>query len=81
MSERLMLEGSLEKKKKASLKLAAVAEGLIRSLKMLIQPASVIKLTELKTDQALELAEQLHETREKYLQLKAEIADIEKELL
>jgi hypothetical protein len=80
MSERLILKGALQEKRLKAMKLATRAEGIIRSLKIIIQPGSITKLADLKTGEALELITQLHEARKQYLQLKAEIADIEKEL-
>ena len=80
MSERLMLKGALEEKKQAKLKLATRSAGIIRALKQIIQPAVITPLKELRTDEAKELIEELHELRTQYLQVSGEMEEIEKEL-
>ncbi len=80
MSERLMLRGALQEKKLERMRLAARAQGLISAIKQIVQPASVIPLRELRTDEALELISELHRLREAYMPLCAEIGEIEREL-
>ncbi len=80
MSERLILKGALQEKKMERMRLAARAQGLISAIKQIIQPASVIPLKELRTDEALELISDLHRLRESYLPLCEEIREIEREL-
>ncbi len=80
MSERLILKGALQDKKMERMRLAAHAQGLITAIKQIVQPASVIPLKDLRTDEALELASELHRLREVYLPLCAQIEEIEREL-
>ncbi|MBW1666858.1 MAG: hypothetical protein JRJ66_02165 [Deltaproteobacteria bacterium] len=80
MSERLILEGTLQEKKMERMKLATKAQGLIRSIKMIIQPAPVTPLGELRTGEALELMAELDRVKRRYDRLSAEIGEIKKEL-
>lgn len=80
MSERLMLKGALVEKKLAKMNMAAKAEGLIRAIKMIMQPASVTPLREVRTDEARQLIADLDDLRKEYLRLVAEIEEIEREL-
>jgi hypothetical protein len=80
MSERLILKGALQDKKMERMRLAARAQGLITAVKQIVQPASVIPLKDLKTDEALELISELHRLREVYVPLCAQIEEIEREL-
>lgn len=80
MSERLILRGALQEKKMERMRLAAQAQGLISAIKQLIQPASIIPLRALRTDEALELVSELHGVRERHARLCAEIEEIEREL-
>jgi hypothetical protein len=80
MSERLILKGALQDKKMERMRMAAHAQGLITAIKQIVQPASVIPLKDLRTDEALELVSELHRLREAYLPLCAQIREIEREL-
>jgi hypothetical protein len=80
MSQRLILRGALEEKKMARIKLAARAAGIIRALKIIVQPAAVTPLEELKSAEAAELAAELDGVRGQYLKLCSEIVEIEQEL-
>ena len=80
MSERLILMGALQEKKREKMHMAVRAQGLITAIKQIIQPASVIPLRELQTPEALELMTELHQIRERYLPLCDAIAEIEREL-
>ena len=80
MSERLMMEGSLQRKKMHSMELATRAAGLIRSLKIIIQPAAITPLADLRTGEALALMQDLHEVRIEYFQVISEMEEIRKEL-
>ena len=80
MSERLILKGALQDKKMERMRLAARAQGLITAIKQIVQPASVVPLKDLRTDEALELVADLHGLREQYVPLCAEIEEIEREL-
>ena len=80
MSERLILEGALQEKKMKRMKLATRAEGLIRALKIAVQPASVTPLKDLRTDEVRELAIELDDVRKEYLSLSKGIEEIEGEL-
>ena len=80
MSERLMLEGALQEKKMQGISLATRAEGLIRALKIAIQPASVTPLKELRTDEIRELAIELDTLKTEYVGLTQQMADISREL-
>jgi len=75
-----MLEGALHSKKMQSMKLATRAEGIIRAVKQILQPASIIKLKDVRTGEAVELIGDLHEVRRQYLDLCREIEDIKKEM-
>lgn len=79
-TERLMLRGALDEKKRERLRLATRAAGDITALKTIIQPAAVVPLAELRTAEALELARDLDETRTEFLRLSEEIREIEREL-
>lgn len=80
MSERLILKGALQEKKLERMRLAARAQGLITAIKQIVQPASVIPLKDLRTDEAFELISELHRLRDVYMPLCAEIGEIEREL-
>lgn len=80
MSERLMLKGALEEKKLRRMKLATRAEALIRAIKIIIQPASVTPLRDLRTGEALELITELHTLCGDYARLSGQIDDIRREL-
>ncbi|MFZ2448112.1 MAG: hypothetical protein WAW37_17275 [Syntrophobacteraceae bacterium] len=80
MSERLILKGALQDKKLERMRLAARAQGLITAIKQIVQPASVVPLKDLRTDEAFELIAELHRLRGLYLPLCAEIEEIEREL-
>jgi len=80
MSERLILQGALAEKKMQRMELAAKAEGIIRRLKMILQPASVTPLRELNTTEVRIFGIVLDEVKEKYVGLCNEIAEIEREL-
>ena len=80
MTERLILMGALQEKKREKMRMAVRAQGLITAIKQIIQPASVIPLKELQTPEALELMTELQQIREQYLPLCAEIEQIEREL-
>jgi hypothetical protein len=80
MSERLMLEGALQEKKMQSINLATRAEGLIRALKISIQPASITPLKDLRTDEIRELAIELDSLRIEYVNLTQQMTDISREL-
>lgn len=80
MSERLILEGALQEKKMQRMKLATRAEGLIRALKIAIQPGSITPLKDLRTDEIREFAVDLDGVRRAYLKLSEEMTEIEQEL-
>jgi len=80
MSERLILEGSLQRKKMLSMQLATRAAGLITAIKIIIQPAAIRPLKDLKTGEALSLIRELDDVRTQYLQVQAEIDEIRQEL-
>jgi len=80
MSERLIRQGALAEKKQRRMEMAAHAQGIIRALKIIIQPASITPLAELRTDEAREMITELDDLRTEYLQLLGEIKEIEKEL-
>ncbi|WP_028320388.1 hypothetical protein [Desulfatiglans anilini] len=80
MSERLMLKGALEEKKLRSMKLAIKADGLIRGIKQIIQPAAVTPLRDLRTSEALELIGELDDLKTEYVQVVAEMDEIRREL-
>lgn len=80
MSDRLILQGSMQEKKMERMKLATKAEGLIRAVKSLIQAASVTPLAELQTGEALEVMKELHQTKKKYDFVTGQIAEIKREL-
>lgn len=80
MGERLILKGVLQEKKMERMRLAARAQGLITGIKHIVQPASVIPLRDLRTDEALELISELHRLREQYAALCSHIEEIEREL-
>ncbi|NSW85223.1 MAG: hypothetical protein HPY84_02775 [Syntrophobacteraceae bacterium] len=80
MSERLMLKGALHEKKRECMTLAIRAQGVITGLKHIIQPASIVPLKDLKTDQALELMKELHELKQEYLQVSRDVDELEQEL-
>ncbi|MEW6263371.1 MAG: hypothetical protein AB1641_09855 [Thermodesulfobacteriota bacterium] len=80
MSERLMLRGALAEKNRRRMDLAAQAEGLIRSLKMHLLPASAVPLRDIRMHEVLALAHTLHETWDQYMTLLREIEDLEREL-
>jgi hypothetical protein len=62
------------------MRLAAQAQGLITAIKTIIQPASVIPLRDIRTNEALELLKQLDGIREEYIALQQAISDIQREL-
>lgn len=80
MSERLILKGALSEKKTRRMQMAAKAAGLITGIKHIIQPAAVIPLKDLKTEEALSLMEELHELVQEYLQVSREVEELEREL-
>jgi len=80
MRQRLILKGALEEKKMERMRLAATAQGLITAVKEILQPAAVIPLRELRSAEALELVNELHRVRRKFLALVPEIHEIEREL-
>ena len=81
MSERLMLKGALADKKQARMQMAARAAGLITGIKVIIQPAAIIPLKDLKTGDARALIRELDDLRGDYLKLTAEIEELERELI
>ena len=80
MSERLILKGALQEKKLERMRLATRAEGIIRGIKAIIQPASVMPLKDLKTGEALSMMEELDELRTSYLKVTRDVEEIEREL-
>jgi len=80
MSERLMLQGLLGEKKRKQLEIATKANGLIRAIKMIVQPATVTPFAAVKTGEARQLIIELDDLHTEYVTLLAEIAEIKQEL-
>lgn len=80
MSERLLLKGALHEKRMERMTLATRAQGLISAMKVIVQPASVVPLKDLKTAEILELAGELDRIRSEYLRVSADVSEIEREL-
>lgn len=80
MSERLILQGALSEKKMERMRLASIAQGLIGSIKTIIQPAYITPLAEIRAEEALELIKELVNVKRHYDSLTEEIERIEREL-
>ena len=80
MSERLMLKGALQEKKMQRMGLATKADGLIRAVRNIIQPAVIVPIIDIKTGQAKELITELDDIRQQIVILDAQIAEIMREL-
>ena len=80
MSERLILEGALTEKKRRQIAIATKADGIIRALKMIVQPGAVRPFAELKTGEARQLIVELDELHTEYVALLGEIKEIKQEL-
>ena len=80
MSDRLVLRGALAEKKEKRFRLAAKAAGIISALRRMVLPAAVTPLADLPTAEIMALAVDLDSVRDAYMELSAEMADIEREL-
>lgn len=80
MSERLIMEGALAEKKRRQIAIVTKADGLIRAIKMIIQPGAVRPFAELKTGEARQLIIELDDLHTEYVNLLDQIAEIKQEL-
>ncbi|WAC06592.1 MAG: hypothetical protein OS130_10035 [Thermodesulfobacteriota bacterium] len=80
MSERLILQGALAEKKRKQIAIVTKADGIIRAIKIIIQPGAIRPFAELKTGEARQLIIELDDLHTEYVQLLDQIADIKREL-
>jgi hypothetical protein len=80
MSERTMMEASYLQKKMERMRLATEAQRLINAIKMIIQPASITPLEQLKTADAAELVKQLHRVKTRYDKATVEVGELKEAL-
>ena len=80
MSERLILQGVLSDKKRKQLEIPTKANGIIRAIKMIAQPATVTPFANIKTGELRQLIIELDDLHTEYVTLLAEISEIKQEL-
>jgi len=75
-----MLQGALSEKKRRQIAIATKADGIIRAIKMIVEPGAIRPFSELKTGEARQLIIELDDLHVEYIQLLDQIAEIRQEL-